>query len=192
MSTARNKPLISISEFLEGEEASETKHEFVDGVVYAMAGGSATHNRVATNVTGGLYVQLRGRPCQVFNSDMKVRIRQARSTRFYYPDLSVVCQPNPSDDTFQDNPVVVVEVLSESTRRVDEREKCDAYLSISSLAVYLLLETGKAAATLYRRSEDGFIRELVDGLDAVIELPEIGCALSMAEVYDQVEFNAAS
>jgi len=78
---------------------------------------------------GALYSQLRGKRCQVFNSDMKTRVRLSRSTRFYYPDLSVVCQPNGGDETYQDNPVVIVEVISESTRRVDEYEKREACVS---------------------------------------------------------------
>jgi Uma2 family endonuclease len=120
MSTARHQHPISVTDYLEGENLASTKHESVDGVVYAMAGATVTHNRIATNATGALYSQLRGQRCQAFNSDMKVRIRQSHSTRFYYPDLSVVCQPNLGDQTFQDNPVVIVEVISESTRRVGD------------------------------------------------------------------------
>jgi Uma2 family endonuclease len=119
---------------------------------------------------------------------MKVRIRQSRSTRFYYPDLSVVCHHNSGENTFQDSPVVIVEVISESTRRVDENEKRDAYLSINSLSVYILLESNVAEALLYRRSDEGFVCETYRGLDALIPLPEIDCDLSLGEVYDQVQF----
>jgi len=87
MSTARQKQPISIADYLNGESTSPIKHELVDGVVYAMAGATANHNRIATNATGALYSQLRGKRCQVFNSDMKVRVRLTRNTRFYYPDL---------------------------------------------------------------------------------------------------------
>jgi len=103
MSTARQKEPISIADYLDGELSSPVRHEFVDGVVYAMAGATVNHNRIATNSSGILYSQLRGKRCQVFNSDMKVRVRQSRTTRFYYPDLSVVCRPNAGDETFQDN-----------------------------------------------------------------------------------------
>ena len=188
MSTARQRQPISIADYLEGELTSPLKHEFVDGVVYAMAGATANHNRIATNSTGALYNQLRGKRCQVFNSDMKARVRLSRSTRFYYPDLSVVCQPNAGDATFQDNPVVIVEVVSESTRRVDEYEKREAYLSINSLCVYVLLEPNTAGAMVYRRADAGFTQEIYDGLDAIIPLPEIECGLSLAEAYAQVQF----
>lgn len=188
MSIAPLKRAISVAEFLEGELVSQIKHEFVDGVVYAMAGATTTHNRIATNATGVLYGQLRGKRCQVFNSDMKVRIRQSRNTRFYYPDLSVACQLNPGNDSYQDNPVVIVEVLSESTRRVDEYEKREAYLSINSLCVFILLESNAHAALVYRRTDEGFARESYVGPEANIALPEIECTLSLGEVYSQVEF----
>ncbi len=151
-------------------------------------GATAIHNRIATNATVAIGTQLRGKRCQVFNSDMKVRVRLSKSTRFYYPDLSVVCRPNAGDETFQDNPVVIVEVISESTRRVDEYEKREAYLSINSLCVYILLESNAMAALVYRRKEEGFSRETYEGSDAVIPLPEIECDLSLAEAFAQVEF----
>ncbi len=188
MSTARQKQPISVVDYLDGELISTIKHEYVDGVVYAMAGATVNHNRIATNATVEIGAQLRGKRCQVFNSDMKVRVRLSRSTRFYYPDVSVVCQPNAGDDAFQDNPVVIIEVISESTRRVDEYEKREAYLTINSLSVYILLEPNATAALVYRRIDDGFSRETYEGSGAVIPLPEIECDLSLAEAYAQVEF----
>ncbi len=119
---------------------------------------------------------------------MKVRVRLSRSTRFYYPDLSVVCVPNAGDETFQDNPVVIVEVISESTRRVDEYEKRESYLTINSLRAYILLESNAMAALVYRRVDAGFESEIYEGSEAVIPLPEIECNLSLAEAYEQVVF----
>ncbi len=188
MSAARQNPPIFIAEYLARELTSTIKHEFVDGAVYAMAGATANHNRIATNATGALYSQLRGKRCQVFNSDMKVRVRQSYGTCFYYPDLSVVCRPNAGDETFQDNPVVIVEVISDSTRRVDEFEKREAYLSINSLCVYVLLEPNTKSALVYRRADEGFAQESYAGSDAVIPLPEIECSLSLVDAYAQVEF----
>ncbi len=108
--------------------------------------------------------------------------------RFYYPDLSVVCLPNPDEELYQDHAVVVVEVLSDSTRRVDEFEKREAYLTINSLNCYILLEQNGRSAVVYRRGENGFEREDYEGQDAVIPLPEIGCQLSLVEVYTNVTF----
>ena len=188
MSSAPHTEPISIPDYLADEQSAKRKHEYVDGVVYAMVGATNSHNRIATNATISLGEQLRGRPCQVFNSDTKIRVRQSRGTRFYYPDLSVSCRPNPSNDTFQDAPIVIVEVLSGSTRRVDEREKMEAYLSIHSLCVYILVEQSTAAVQLYRRLDSGFAREAYAGFDAIIPLPEINCQLPLVDVYDQVEF----
>jgi len=188
MSNASHPLPISVQDYLAGELIARRKHEFVDGVVYAMSGGTVTHSRIASNAVIAVGSQLRGKKCEVFNSDMKVRVRQSRGTRFYYPDLSVVCQPNPPTDTFQDAPVVIVEVLSESTRRVDQYEKREAYLSIDSLRVLILVEQSLPAATVYRRHDEGFDREVFNGLDATIPLPEINCQLPLTELFANVEF----
>lgn len=188
MSSVSKKLPITVSEYLSGELIANQKHEYVDGTVYPMTGASTRHNRIATNATGAVYSQLRRKSCQVFNSDIKIRARQSRSVRFYYPDLSVVCQPNPDSELFQDHPVVIVEVLSDSTRRVDEYEKREAYLTINSLNCYLRLEQGQPAAVVYRRGENGFQREDYEGIDASIALSEIGCQVSLREVYEIVTF----
>jgi Uma2 family endonuclease len=188
MSTARQHGSISAAEYLRGEQSATRKHEYVDGVVYAMVGATNVHNRIATNATVALGLQLRGRPCQVYNSDTKIRVRSSRGVRFYYPDVSVVCRPNPPDDTFHDEPVVVVEVLSASTRRIDETEKREAYLSIGTLSAYVLVESSHVAAVVFRRGEGGFGCEAYGELNAVIPLSEIGCRLGLAELYDRVEF----
>ena len=94
MSTAARLRPVPVDAYLDGESRSERKHEYIDGVVYAMVGASNSHNTIATNVTGLLHSQLRGKTCRVFNADAKVRVRLPSGTRFYYPDASVVCQPN--------------------------------------------------------------------------------------------------
>jgi Uma2 family endonuclease len=108
-------------------------------------------------------------------------------TRFYYPDTSVICKPNPSGSSFQDHPAIIFEVLSKKTRRIDEGEKKDAYLTIPSLNVYALVEQELARIVVHRRTADGFVREVYDGMDAVVPLPEIEIELPLAEVYEGVE-----
>jgi Uma2 family endonuclease len=188
MSTARQFQPIPAQDYLKGEQTAKRKHEFVNGVVYAMAGGTVQHNRIASNAAVVVGSQLRGQKCQVFNSDMKVRVRTSQGTRFYYPDLSVVCQPNADTESFHDSPVVIVEVITESTRRIDEYEKRDAYLSMASLFVYILIEQSSSAALVYRRIDSGFDREVYAGLDAIIPLPEIACELALKDLYENVEF----
>jgi len=188
MSTARKLASISVDEYLSGELRSAIKHEYVGGVVYAMAGGSNAHNMVKGNIFASLHEQLRGRPCQPFDSDTKIRIRLSTQVRFYYPDVSVVCRPNPQDDSFQDEPVVIVEVLSPETRRTDEGEKKDAYLTIPSLAAYLLVEQTSPSLVAFRRAEQGFVGQTYEGVDAVVPLAEIGAELRLEEVYAGIEF----
>lgn len=189
MSAAKKLNLISIDDYLAGELMSPIKHEFIGGVVYAMAGARNAHNRAGSNVLISLGSRLRGKRCQAFNSDTKVRVRLPTQIRFYYPEASVICRPNPQTDSFQDEPVVIVEVLSKRTRRIDEGEKKDAYLTIPSLGVYLLVEQEFARVVAYRRTLDGFVREIYDGVDAVIPLPEIDVELPLAEIYEKVEFS---
>lgn len=186
---ARRKP-ITVDEYLNGELASPIKHEYLGGVVYAMAGGSNWHNRIATNILGSLHARLRGKRCEPFNSDTKIRVRLPTQVRFYYPDAAVVCDPNPLEDSFQDHPQVIVEVLSASTRRIDEFEKKDAYLTIPSLSAYVLVEQESASVVVFRRQGDGFAREELCGLEAVLGLPEIEVELPLSEVYERVEFDA--
>jgi Uma2 family endonuclease len=188
MSRASQFHPISVADYLLGEHTAKRKHEFVNGVVYAMAGGTVQHSRIASNAMIVLGIQFRNHKCQVYNSHIKIRVRLIQGTRFYYPDLSVVCEPNAADDSFHDMPVIVVEVVSESTRRTDEFEKREAYLSIASLCVYVLVEQSSAAAHVYRRTDNGFDHEVYIGLDAIIPLPEIQCELSLKELYQNVEF----
>jgi len=188
MSTASKLNLISVADYLAGEERSPIKHEYLGGGVYPMAGGRNAHNLIASNILGALYARLRGCPCRPFNSDTKIRIRLPTQVRFYYPDVSVVCRPNPQSDAFQDEPAVVVEVLSRRTRRLDEGEKKDAYLTIPSLSVYVLVEQETAAVVALRRTDSGFVREVHEGLGAVLPLGAIGIDLPLAEIYEAVEF----
>src|ERR1700681_4534999 len=187
MSTVKKLNLVSVEDYLAGELLSPIKHEYVGGVVYAMAGARNMHNVIATNTIGGLHARLRGRPCRPFNSDTKIRVHLPTHLRFYYPDASVMCRPNPQTDSFQDEPAVLFEVLSQRTRRIDEGEKKDAYLTIPSLGVYVMIEQDTAAVVAFRRTEGGFVREVYQGMDAVLPLAEIGIDLPLAEIYEAVE-----
>jgi Uma2 family endonuclease len=188
MTAARKLELISIDDYLAGELVSPIKHEYLGGFVYAMAGARNAHNLIAGNVFGALHSRLRGNKCRPYNSDTKIRVRLPLQVRFYYPDASVVCHPNPQDDSYQDSPVVIVEVLSRATRRIDEGEKKDAYLTIPSLQTYLLVEQEMPAVVAHTRKEQGFVREIFKGPESIIDLPELDIELPLAEVYDAVEF----
>ena len=178
---------ISVEEYLTGEELSPVKHEYIGGEVHAMSGATNGHNEIAVNALLSLGFQLRGKPCRPFNSDTKVRIDLGSHTRFYYPDVMVVCHPNPRSDHFQDHPVVVIEVASESTRRIDRGEKADIYMRIPSLKVLLLVEAESIGVSVWRRGTDGaFAMERYDDPAAVIALPEIEADLPLSELYGNV------
>lgn len=187
MTALRKTASVSIEDYLAGEEDSEIKREYLGGAVHAMAGGSADHAAISANAIVSLGGQLRGKPCRTFTSDLKVRIDLPEDTRFYYPDVQVVCDSSAGDARYQERPVVVIEVLSETTRRIDLGEKKDAYLAIPSLKVLLLVESDLAYVLVYRRRpEGGFATEVHEGPKAVIPLPEIEASLPLAELYDRI------
>ena len=176
VSTAPELGLISVEDYLQQESESTVKHEYLGGVLYAISGGKNRHNLLASNTLLALGSRLRGTACRVFNSDTKIRIRLPDHTRFYYPDVSVVCEQNPQDEVFQDRPVIVVEILSESTRRTDLGEKAAAYQAVIA----------------YRRTDKGFEREVYQGLSSVVPLPQLGIELPLSEVYEAVDFDSAT
>ena len=180
MSAVKKLNLVSVEDYLAGELVSPVKHEYLGGVVYAMAGARNVHNLIASNALVALGIRLRGRPCRPYNSDTKIRIRLPNQVRFYYPDVSVICRPNPQTDSFQDEPAVVVEVVSRTTRRIDEGEKKDAYLTIPALNAYLIVEQESPAVEVFRRTDQGFVREVFAGLEATIMLSEMEVELPLA------------
>jgi len=190
MTAAEMLDLISVDDYLAGELNSTVKHEYLGGMVYAMAGATNAHNIIAVNLVVALQTRLRGSRCRAFNADTKIRVRLPTHWRFYYPDASVVCRPNAQSESFQDEPAVIVEVMSQATRRIDEGEKKDAYLTIPSLSAYVLLEQNAPAATVYRRTEQAFRREVYTGLTACISLREVDTELKLSDVYEGVEFVA--
>jgi Uma2 family endonuclease len=188
MSTAEQPDFVSVENYLANEEKATTKSEYIDGWVRAMSGPTIRHNSIALNCASTLKNLLKGKPCRPYNSDTKVRIRRGESIRFYYPDLQVVCDSNLPTDVFQDKPVVIFEVLSNSTRAYDLDEKMTAYLTIPALECYVILEQHIPFAIVMRRSANGFSRETYEGIEPSIDLPSIGCTLPMSEIYDGVKF----
>lgn len=188
MSAVKKWNRVPVADYLAGELVAPVKHEYLGGVVYAMTGACNAHNIIAANILIETGVQLRGKRCRPFNSDTKIRVCLPEEIRFYYPDDSIIERANPQSDSFQDEPVVIFEVLSRRTRRIDEGEKKDAYLQIPSLRAYVLVEQETAAAIVWRRSRQGFVREVYEGLEAIVPLGEVGIDLPLAQIYDGVEF----
>ena len=174
----------SVQDYLKAEESSEVRHEFVEGDLYAMAGASEEHNFISLNIASALRGHLRGKPCKVFIHDMKAKV-YANLTLFYYPDVMVVCDPEDEDRFFKTKPRIIVEVVSDSTRNTDTREKLITFIQLPSLEEYVLVEQGKMEVTVHRRSVN-WVAEVLTGADAVLKLNSIGFEMTLREVYEDV------
>jgi Uma2 family endonuclease len=143
---------VSTEEYLTGELVSDIKYEYIDGVVYAMAGASTKHNLISSNILSELKNKLKQKKssCDVFSSDMKVRINNT-TTSFFYPDVMVVCDINNNDDYFQNSPIIIVEILSKSTRKNDKSIKKLAYFNIPTLQEYVILEQDYCEVEVFRK-----------------------------------------
>lgn len=159
------------------------KHEFYNGEIYALAGGTPEHAALTLAIGAVLLVQLRGGSCRVFSSDLRVRVLATGLTA--YPDVTVVCgelQKDPESDSAVTNPKLKVEVLSDGTAAYDRGEKLEQYKRIESVQAIVLFSQTSRQAELHERSGNGFRTEVLRG-DASVPLPCIGAALSLAAVY---------
>lgn len=180
---------LSPEEYLTIERQAEYKSEYVDGVMYAMSGASFKHNVIVANVIIELGQQLKGRDCRALPSDIKVRLPDAR--KFFYPDVSVICGEPQFHDERSDvllNPVLIVEVLSESTAAFDRGEKFQAYQQLGSLQEYLLISQDKIFVEQYvRQAREKWTYVATVGLESSLALPSIECTLSLKAVYDKTD-----
>lgn len=181
MPIAKQNDILSPDSYLQGELTSTTKHELIDGQVYAMAGASANHERIAGNVYRKLGNHLEGSPCEPFGSDMKVRVRD----NFYYPDVLVDCHFDESEPYYTQSPVIIVEVLSRSTRKMDEKTKLIEYLNIPSLQEYVVIEQDVADVTVYRKSDDW--RSVHYFLGEEIHFDSIDFTIAVEDIYLRVQ-----
>ncbi|WP_437292333.1 Uma2 family endonuclease [Sorangium sp. So ce406] len=184
MKEPARKILTTHAEYLEQERASPTKHEFLNGETIAIAGGTPEHARLSASVGAELRAQLRGRPCAVYSSDLRVRVNATGLST--YPDVSVVCGRLERDLEDKDaalNPVVLVEILSDSTEAYDRGQKFAHYRLIPSLCEYVLVWQHEPRIEVFHRNEDGSwtLREARAGEGALLEA--IGCTLLVDEVY---------
>jgi Uma2 family endonuclease len=178
---------LTLQEYLTLERQSETKSDYLNGEMFAMTGASRPHNLICLNVAASLHAQLRTRSCEVYNSDMRVR---TPDDLFTYPDVVAVCGEPQFDDSELDtllNPTFIVEVLSKSTEVYDRLTKLDQYRAISSLAEILLIAQDRPHVEHWLRQGDGlWLLEEVDDLGRTLDLPSIGCRLSLEEIYQRV------
>jgi Uma2 family endonuclease len=174
-------------DYLQGELASEIRHEYVAGNVYAMSGGTLNHQRIAGNFSYLVRRGLTGKPCFPTGSDFKLQVPLGRGEEaFYYPDGMIICVPVPGNALFTDSPSVILEVLSPTTRRIDEVQKLRDYRTIPTLQTYILAEPDVPFLVLYRREGADFLRHALSGPDAVLDLPEVDIRIPLAELYRDV------
>lgn len=187
--TANPKPYLTEDEYLVFERASQTKHEYYDGVIYAMTGGKEPHNLIAGNAHASLHAQLRRKPCRVYQSDMRVKIVQTGLNT--YPDVLVICGQPQFTDAVHDaviNPIVIIEVLSASTERYDRGMKFQNYQTIATLQDYILISQDQHRVEHFSRQENNrWLLQLALGIDAQINIQSIDCILTLADVYEKVE-----
>ncbi len=182
---------MSPKEFLDFERSANERHEYRDGVIVAMSGARRKHNTVSTNMSGLFWQHLKGKECENYSNEMRVWVPK---TRLYtYPDIVVVCgEPEFLDDEFDTllNPVLIVEILSESTESYDRGEKFQSYRSIPTLKEYLLVAQYRPHLEKYVKHGDGFwmLSEAV-GIDSSIALDSIELTLALSEIYDKVKFS---
>lgn len=160
------------------------KCEYVDGQVYAFAGASDKHNRVAGNVFFRIRQALGVGPCRVYVSDMKLRVQTDLTHRFYYPDVMVTCKEDDADDLYKVSPTLLVEVMSPSAASTDRREKLLAYQSIPELNDYLIVSADERYLERYRRDADeGWWVHEYRG-DGTLKLPHLKLELSLDDIYE--------
>lgn len=202
MSVARSEPLYSVEEYLALERDSEERHEYLDGLIFAMAGESPEHADVSSNLQGLLFVQLRGTRCRLRTKDTKVRSGpspvRAKSLKglFSYPDIVVICgEPQYYDDKRDVvvNPTVIIEVLSDSTEAFDRGGKFLRYQTWSpSLTDYLLVSQFAPIVEHFSRQPDSsWTYKIYQGLDQTLEIASIGCKLRLADIYERIVFAPA-
>jgi len=190
--TAQPKHSSTPEEYLLAERASDEKHEYYAGHVYAMSGASARHNRIAGSTYAALYTQLRRRNCNVYPSDM--RVKAVQTALYTYPDITIVCGNEQFEDDRDDtllNPTIIIEILLPSTEKYDRGKKFLNYRTILSLREYILIsQDGYHIERFARQSNNTWVFSEATGTDSHIELTTIQCVLSLGEVYEKVDLSS--
>lgn len=192
MATAKqpNPHRMTVDEYIDFEKTSDSKHEYLDGYIYAMAGGSENHSLISANVLASLHGQRRKHNCAVHTSDMRVQISESKYT---YPDLTVIC----GEAHFKDsarlsivNPTIIIEILSPSSEAYDRGDKFENYRKLASLQHYILISQDKPRIEGFMRQDSGLwtFSDAI-GLDKIFKIETGDFTLSLAEVYADIEFD---
>lgn len=188
MVTKPQKQHYTIEEWVAIEKATGIRHEYIDGEIYAMSGGTLRHGEISGKVSTALNNRLSGKGCHVYSSDVAVRISD---TKYVYPDASALCgKPIPADDaeTRLTNPTLVAEVVSKSSAYYDLGEKADYYFSVSSIQTYLVIDQNKPHVRVYTKDEKSWSVVSYAGRDAIVPVPSLDIELCLSELYLDIEF----
>ena len=174
---------ISEQDYLEGEKVREMKHEYFDGEIFAIAGASRRHQRLTTNTLVAIANHLKDTPCEAFSSDMKVRADNGK--KYFYPDVLVSCTKSDGDSHFEESPHLIIEVLSNSTRKFDQTLKRLVYQNFPSLEEYVLIEQDRVEIQVFRRAQSW--QSAYYSIDDDITFTSIDLTLPVLELYQLVE-----
>lgn len=190
---AQSKEYYTVEEYLAFEREAAEKHKYINGEIIAMAGASREHNLIGTNLTFAFVGQLRGKTCEVYANDMRVRMKPEH---YSYPDVVVVCgEPEFADGEFDVllNPTVIIEVLSASTKLRDRTEKLEDFRKIESLKECLLVEQKKIFIQHYiKQTPNQWLLRIYENADDVVKVESVGCEIAVSDIYLQVKFDAES
>lgn len=184
MSSVLKPKYITHEDYFAIEQQEDQRYEYIAGDIFAMAGGTESHALIGSNILIGLGNALRGKPCRVYGADMKLYINE--HDKFCYPDVQVLCEKGTRHEKYVENPVVVVEVLSDSTESYDRNKKFEHYRSIESLKYYLLVDQTCKHVELYEKESKD--RWIVTYPKEQLVLQDLDIALDIEEIYRQVEF----
>ncbi|SMF72829.1 Endonuclease, Uma2 family (restriction endonuclease fold) [Azospirillum oryzae] len=176
----RKQRLMTLDEFLAWEERQDGRHEFLQGEIVAMVGGTVAHNQISGNIYAALRADLRGSPCRVFQETMRILADES----VFYPDVFVTCAALDDRDRLATAPTVIVEVLSDSTSSYDHTTKSAAYRTLPSLTQYVLVHQRVAVVESFRRTGDGWTHELISGREGALSIPALEVTLPLSAIYE--------
>lgn len=189
MATPAHRIDYTINDYLQLEASSSTKHEFLAGQIYGMAGGTPEHAALKSAITGLLFQELRGKPCRLYDADLRVAVQ---ATGLYtYPDVTAVCgapERDATDSNAITNPTLIVEVTSPSTKAYDRGDKFEHYKTIPSLGEYVLVAHDARTIEVFRRSQNGDWSFDSFGEKELARLESIGVSLSVSALYASAGF----
>lgn len=188
---AKKLDKVTLEEYLEIEQTTQIKHEYHDGTIYAMSGGTIEHGLISGNTFGEIKFALRkkGSDCKAINSEVKLHIQSLN--KYVYPDVMVICGEMETADNESNaivNPTVIVEVLSKSTESYDRGDKFFIYRQIDSLKEYILIDQYKAQVEVYQRQSDLWKIQRVTGIDNQFEIASLGISVNLKDIYENVHF----